>query len=90
MGFESSDAAEAISEQPPGTPAKIAIRKTKGGKFYFTVNAGNGKALASSENYDSKSGAIKGAKACQRAVAHAAIIDDDLETGGKHAGSTSA
>jgi transcriptional regulator with XRE-family HTH domain len=86
MGFESSEATEAISREPSGSSAKIAIRKSKDGKFYFTVIAGNGKAVASSERYDSKSGAIKGAEACRRAAAHAAIIDIDPVTHGSQAG----
>jgi transcriptional regulator with XRE-family HTH domain len=86
MGFESGEAAEATSEKARRSAAKIAVKKNKSGKFYFTVNAGNGKALASSEMYDSKSGATKGAVACQRAIAHAAIIDAEHEAGGKQSG----
>ncbi|HEU4867509.1 MAG TPA: YegP family protein [Actinomycetota bacterium] len=56
--------------------AKFSIRTSKNDQFHFVLVAGNGEAVANSEMYASKSGAVKGAEACQRAAAAATIVDD--------------
>lgn len=56
--------------------AKFAIKKSKDDKYYFSLVAANGEPVASSQMYSSKSGAVKGAEACQRAAAAATIADE--------------
>ena len=58
--------------------AKFAIKWTSG-KFRFVLVAGNGEIVATSQSYESKSGAKKGAEACKRAAAAAEIVDETEE-----------
>lgn len=54
---------------------KFEIYEDKSGKFRFRLKAGNGEVVASGEAYESKSGAIKGADAVQRAADGASVVD---------------
>ncbi|KAA1397844.1 YegP family protein [Aeromicrobium ginsengisoli] len=54
---------------------KFEVYEDKSGKFRFRLKAGNGEVVASSEAYESKSGAHKGAGAVQRAADGAEIVD---------------
>jgi uncharacterized protein YegP (UPF0339 family) len=56
-------------------PARFAIKKGSTGKFRFVLIAANGQPVATSEAYESKSGAKGGAEACKRAAAEAEIVD---------------
>lgn len=47
----------------------------KAGKFRFRLKAGNGEVVATGEAYESKSAAIKGTEAVQRAAQGAAVKD---------------
>lgn len=57
-------------------PARFAIKKGSTGKYRFVLIAANGQAVATSETYESKSGAKGGAEACKRAAAEAEIVDE--------------
>jgi len=54
---------------------KFEVYKDKAGKFRWRLKAGNGEVVASGEAYESKSGAVKGAEAVQRAADGAAVVD---------------
>jgi hypothetical protein len=56
--------------------ARFSIRKGSTGKFRFVLIAANGQPVATSEAYETKSGAKGGAGACKRAAAEAEIVDD--------------
>ncbi|MGQ0678401.1 MAG: YegP family protein [Actinomycetota bacterium] len=56
--------------------AEFHIEKGSTGKYRFVLVASNGEPVATSELYESKSGAKKGAEACKRATAEAEIVDD--------------
>lgn len=57
--------------------AKFKIKKGSTGKYRFVLVAANGETVATSELYESKSGAKRGAEACKRAAAEADIVDED-------------
>lgn len=57
-------------------PARFAIRKGSTGKYRFVLVAANGEPVATSEAYESKSGAKRGADACKRAAAEAEVVDE--------------
>lgn len=46
----------------------IRIKKSKKGKWFFSIIAKNGKILAHSEEYSSSSKAIKGVVACIKSI----------------------
>lgn len=48
----------------------IKFKKAKNGQHYFTVQAGNGKTLVTSETYKTRQGAMKGAKALLLVTKH--------------------
>lgn len=54
---------------------KFEIYEDRAGKFRFRLKAGNGEVVAVGEAYESKSAAIKGTQAVQRAAADAAVAD---------------
>jgi len=54
---------------------KFEVYKDKAGKFRWRLKAGNGEVVASGEAYESKSGAVKGTEAVQRAADGAAVVD---------------
>lgn len=54
---------------------KFEIYTDKAGKFRFCLKAGNGEVVATGEAYESKSAAIKGTEAVQRAAQGAEIND---------------
>lgn len=54
---------------------KFEIYEDRAGKFRFRLKAGNGEVVAVGEAYDSKSAAIKGTQAVQRAAADATVAD---------------
>jgi len=51
------------------------VYEDKAGKFRFRLKAGNGQVVAASEAYESKSNAIKGCEAVQRAAEDAKIVE---------------
>jgi len=51
------------------------IYEDKAGKFRFRLKAANGQVVASGEAYETKSSAIKGCDAVQRAAADAKIVE---------------
>lgn len=54
---------------------KFEIYTDKAGTFRFRLKAGNGEVVATGEAYETKSAAIKGTEAVQRA-AHGAEVKD--------------
>lgn len=54
---------------------KFEIYTDKAGKFRFRLKAGNGEVVATGEAYESKSAAIKGTEAVQRAAQGAEVND---------------
>ncbi len=54
---------------------KFEIYADKAGKFRFRLKAANGEVVATGEAYESKSGAIKGTEAVQRAADGAPVVD---------------
>ncbi|WP_132991657.1 YegP family protein [Gordonia zhaorongruii] len=53
------------------------IKKNAGGKYYFSLIAGNGEIVATGQPYASKEGAIKGTEAVQRASDGAKVVEED-------------
>ena len=53
------------------------VYEDKAGKFRFRLKAGNGQIVAQGEAYESKSSAIKGCEAVQRAAAGAKVVEVD-------------
>ena len=56
--------------------AKFVLKKGSTGKFRFNLVAANGEIVATSEAYDSKSGAKNGIEAVRRAAAAADVVDE--------------
>jgi uncharacterized protein YegP (UPF0339 family) len=54
---------------------KFEVYEDKAGKFRFRLKAGNGQVVAVGEDYESKSAAIKGCEAVQRAADGAAVVE---------------
>lgn len=54
---------------------KFEVYEDRAGKFRFRLKARNGEVVASGEAYETKSGAIAGTSAVQRAAADAQIVD---------------
>lgn len=54
---------------------KFEIFKDAKGEYRFRLKAGNGEVVATGEGYASKSGAIKGTEAVQRAADGASVVD---------------
>ena len=54
---------------------KFEIYTDKAGKFRFRLKAGNGEVIATGEAYETKSAAIKGTEAVQRAAQGAEVKD---------------
>jgi len=54
---------------------KFEVYEDKAGKFRFRLKAGNGEVVAVGEAYESKSGAVKGTEAVQRAAEGATVVD---------------
>ncbi|MGZ6313169.1 MAG: YegP family protein [Candidatus Limnocylindrales bacterium] len=65
-----------------GTPmaGKFVLKKNAKGQYHFSLKAGNGEIIATSETYTSKSAAMNGIESV-KANASGATIDD--QTGGK-------
>ena len=53
------------------------VKKNAGGKYYFTLVAGNGEVVATSQAYASKEGAVKGTEAVKRAADGADVVEED-------------
>ena len=53
------------------------VYKDKAGKHRFRLKASNGQIVAVGEAYESKSNAIKGCEAVQRAAAGAPVVEVD-------------
>ncbi len=54
---------------------KFEVYEDRAGKFRFRLKAGNGEVVASGEAYESKSAAVKGTQAVQRAAEDAKLVD---------------
>ena len=54
---------------------KFEVYEDKSGKFRFRLKAGNGEVVATGEGYATKSGAIGGTEAVQRAADGAEVVD---------------
>ncbi|WKD58389.1 hypothetical protein CAPI_09330 [Corynebacterium capitovis DSM 44611] len=54
---------------------KFEVYADKSGKYRFRLKAGNGEVVATGEAYESKSAAVKGTQAVQRAVEDAKLVD---------------
>jgi uncharacterized protein YegP (UPF0339 family) len=54
---------------------KFEIYEDSSGKFRFRLKAGNGEVVATGEAYESKSAAVNGTGAVQRAADGASIVD---------------
>lgn len=59
-----------------GTP-KFVIQKSKDGKSYFNLKAGNGEVIATSEMYESKNACYKGIDAVRSAAVLAETVEKD-------------
>jgi uncharacterized protein len=58
--------------------AKFVLSKAKNGKFHFSLKAGNGEIIATSQMYDSKSGALNGIESVKK-NAPGAVVDDQSD-----------
>ena len=56
--------------------AKFVLKKGSTGRFRFNLVASNGEIVATSEAYESKSGAKNGIEAVRRAAATAEVVDE--------------
>ena len=63
----------AATDSPDG--GRFEVYQDKAGKFRWRLKAVNGEVVASGEAYESKSGAIEGTAAVQRAAAGASVED---------------
>ena len=54
---------------------KFEVYKDSAGKFRFRLKAANGEVVATGEAYESKSGAMGGTEAVQRAADGASVVD---------------
>lgn len=54
---------------------KFEVYEDKAGKFRFRLKAANGQVVATGEDYETKSAAIKGTEAVQRAAEGAPVVD---------------
>jgi len=54
---------------------KFEVYEDKSGKYRFRLKAGNGEVVATGEAYESKSAAVKGTQAVQRAAEEAKLVD---------------
>jgi uncharacterized protein YegP (UPF0339 family) len=55
--------------------AKFEVYADRSGKFRFRLRASNGQVVATSEAYETKAAAMKGAESVQLAAASAMIVD---------------
>ena len=58
--------------------AKFVLSKAKNGKFHFSLKAGNGEIIATSQMYDTKSGALNGIDSVKK-NAPGATVDDQSD-----------
>jgi uncharacterized protein YegP (UPF0339 family) len=58
-----------------GMAGKFEVYEDKAGKFRFRLKAANGQVVAVGEDYETKSAAIKGTEAVQRAAEGATVTD---------------
>ncbi|MGH3588123.1 MAG: YegP family protein [Pseudonocardia sp.] len=56
---------------------KFEVYQDRGGKYRFRLKASNGNIVATGEAYESKSAALKGCEAVQRAAEGAPIVETD-------------
>jgi uncharacterized protein YegP (UPF0339 family) len=54
---------------------KFVLSKAKNGKFHFSLKAANGEIIATSQMYDTKSGALNGIDSVKKNAAGAAVDD---------------
>jgi hypothetical protein len=54
---------------------KFELKKGLTGKYHFNLKAGNGEVIATSENYNSKSGALNGIESVKRSAPDATTDD---------------
>lgn len=54
---------------------KFEVYEDKAGKFRFRLKASNGQVVATGEAYETKSAALKGCDAVQRAADGAKVVD---------------
>lgn len=54
---------------------KFEVYEDKAGKFRFRLKAGNGQVVATGEAYETRSAALKGCEAVQRAAEGASVIE---------------
>ena len=54
---------------------KFVLSKAKNGKFHFSLKAGNGEIIATSQMYDTKSGALNGIESVKKNAPDAEIKD---------------
>ena len=74
--YESKAAAEngiASVQKNGGDAGKFACEVAKNGKFYFSLKAGNGQIIGSSQMYDSEAGRDKGIASVQANAASSTI-----------------
>ncbi|MDR0488630.1 MAG: DUF1508 domain-containing protein [Propionibacteriaceae bacterium] len=55
--------------------AQFEVYQDKAGKYRFRLKAANGQVVAVGEAYESKSSAIKGCEAVQRAAKDAKVVE---------------
>ena len=54
---------------------KFEIKKRTDGQYYFSLKAGNGEIIATSESYRQKASAVKGIESVRRNAPAAKIVD---------------
>ena len=59
---------------------KFEIRKRKDGQFQFSLKAGNGEIIATSEAYKQKASAMKGIDSVRRNAPDAKVVDNTGES----------
>ena len=58
---------------------KFELKKSKNDKFYFSLLAGHGQAILSSEMYEAKASAVNGIESVKKNAAEAAVDDRSAE-----------
>ena len=58
---------------------KFVLKKGEHGGFHFSLVAGNGQVIASSQHYESKASALNGIKSVQTNAPDAAVVDETVD-----------
>jgi uncharacterized protein YegP (UPF0339 family) len=58
-------------------PAKFVLTKSNSGSYHFHLLATNGKVIASSEPYESRTAALRGIESIRKNAAGARLVEQD-------------